>query len=181
MPDWGPWRRHKYHKGMEVLGNSHWPASHWGSMFHAAETTKPCYDWGKKNYVLEFAMVHPPRWVSYLHPLNEGKLFNLHWNSVVLMQDGPVEIYTWNRTHITERKEKIGVLVWHILSPGHLLMPGSAASRRGMYNQVRFLKLPTFLSSSQVGTFCFLLVSYLAAIFAPHWFRGGYGTQRSPY
>lgn len=46
-------------------------------------------------------------------------------------------------------------------------MPGSAASRRGMYNQVRFLKLPTFLSSSQVGTFCFLLVSYLAAIFVP--------------
>ena len=54
--------------------------------------------------------------MSNFAPLSEGVLLNLYWDSVVLLQAGPVErYYTCNGTHTIERKEKRGVLVWHIL------------------------------------------------------------------
>ena len=65
--------------------------------------------------------------MSYFSPLCEGELLNLHWDPVVLLQAGPVEMhYTWNGTYTIESGEE--VLLWHILHspPVHLLVPDSA-------------------------------------------------------
>lgn len=51
------------------------------------------------------------RWASYFAPLGEEEPHNLHWDPIVLLQAGLVEIhYTLNGTHTTERGEKVRVL-----------------------------------------------------------------------
>lgn len=68
-------------------------------------------------------------WVNYFTPLGEAELLSLRWDPVGLVQDGCVEThYTWNGTCTSERGQKAGILVWHILPPVHPLMSDSAAS-----------------------------------------------------
>ena len=60
----------------------------------------------------------PQGWVNEFAPLGEGKLLNLHWDPFVLLQAGPVEMhYIWTRILTTKRRQKVGVLTWHIPNP----------------------------------------------------------------
>lgn len=60
---------------------------------------------------------------------------------------------TQHGTHTTERKEEVGVLVWHILAPVDFLPDSVAcpANMYGVYNQVKVLKLSGSLSSRSGG------------------------------
>lgn len=61
---------------------------------------------GKGDYLLEFAMGHPAR-------MGEGELLSPHWDPIVWLKAGPVEMHY---VHNTE-KEKVGVLVQPIRPP----------------------------------------------------------------
>lgn len=74
-------------------------------------------------------MGRPLAWVSYLVPLGEGELLNLHWDPIVLLQTGPIEMLcTWNGTLTIKRGEKVRVLAMHLLPPVHILTPDSVAA-----------------------------------------------------
>ena len=63
-------------------------------------------------------------------------------------------------TSTTEREEKIGVLIWDILPPVHLLTPDCGplpASIYDLYNQVKFLKLQLHPISKDPVTIVILL------------------------
>lgn len=95
-------------------------------MCYAAENTKPHHAW-ERTYSLQFAMGSPAGMGEFT-PLDEEELLNLHSDPIILLQAGPVQThYTWNGTCTIERGEKVGVLVWHIPPPVHLLTPDSAA------------------------------------------------------
>ena len=66
--------------------------------------------------------------MSYFTPLSERELLNPHWDSIVLLQDGPVEMcYTWNEARTIERrKRQESGLTYPI--PAHLFVPDRAAS-----------------------------------------------------
>ena len=77
--------------------------------------------------------------------------------------------YAYNGACTIKSGEKVKVLVCHILP--HLLTPASAtspANMHGMYNQIRFLKLPAFLSSSGGWACCIShWYNHLAALSVP--------------
>lgn len=80
--------------------------------------------------------------MCFFVPLDEGELLSLHWDLIVLLQTGPVEMcYTWNGTHTTERKEKVRVLVWHTPPLVHLIPDGAAfpINMYAMHKQVKLL------------------------------------------
>lgn len=71
----------------------------------------------------------PPGWVNYFAPLVHGELFNLHWNSIALLQAGSTETqYTCNRTCTIKKGVKVGILLWQIPPPVYLLTPAGPAS-----------------------------------------------------
>lgn len=82
---------------------------------------------GDTYWNLEWAV--PLEWVSYFVCLGEGEFLNLHWDPTVLLQPVLVEIYyACNGACTIEKGKKMEALIWHILSPVHLLMLDSAAS-----------------------------------------------------
>ena len=84
-------------------------------MCYAAENTKLHQAW-ERHYHLEFAMVSLTGVGELLCTLDVGERFNLHWDPIVLLQAGPVEMhYTWNRI-CTIKREKLGSLIWHFHS-----------------------------------------------------------------
>lgn len=90
-----------------------------------------------------------------LHTHGWGGTTQSPWDSVVLLQIGPVEMYyVRNGAHTIGGGEKVGVLFWHIPPPVYLLMSDrlpSPANMYGVYNEGRFLKLPTSPSSRPGG------------------------------
>lgn len=95
-----------------------------GSTCYTAENSPSVITLGKGIIDWHLQWDVPSRWVSYFWPLGEGKLLSLHWHLLVLLQARPVETSdAWNETCTIKRKEKVGVLVWHILPPVHLFMP----------------------------------------------------------
>lgn len=69
-----------------------------------------------------------------------------------------------------KEREKVGVLVWYILAPVHLLTPDSAAFPANMCdinNQVKFLKLPTSLPSRSREHILFSTGVIIWTVFVP--------------
>lgn len=98
--------RHPHMERLEVTRNSHCHNSHWGSVCWAAEDTKPHHAWDGVTYQ-NWQWDVPSEWVSYFSPLGEGKLLNLHWYPVDLIQAGAVEIHSaWNETGTIKRRGK---------------------------------------------------------------------------
>lgn len=62
------------------MGIRHCPVSHCGPECHAAESTKQ-----KRCYLLKLTMGCPACIGSYLAPLGEGELLNLHGDPIVLL------------------------------------------------------------------------------------------------
>lgn len=69
-----------------------------------------------------------PERVSYFASLGGEELLSLWWDyhSNAGGTHGDARYGDW--THTTERRENVGVLVWHIPPPIHLLMPESTTS-----------------------------------------------------
>lgn len=147
-------------KGAEVMGNSHCPDSHHESMCYVAENSKP-HNTRERHYLLEFAMGHLAKLVGYFTHLCEGDLLNLHWDPIVLLQSGLVEMhYAWYGISTLRKRRNWGS--WYGLSYPHLIfscliMLPPLANVHDMYNQVNFLKLPTSLSS-RPSRHCFSLI-----------------------
>lgn len=114
----------------------------------------------------------PGGWASCFTPLREGD-YSVSTGTLVLLQTGPVEIYsTWKGTHTIERGEKAGTLVWYtppFVPPLDLTVLPAPASLHGVYNQVKLLKLPAFLSSRPADRVLFLtgVIIWLLLLFPP--------------
>lgn len=86
--------------------------------------------------------------MTYFVSLGKGELLYLHWNPIIHLQAGLIEMfYTWNEAHTIERGENVEALVWYIQPPVYLLMPHKRpplANMHGVHNQVWFLKLQPY-------------------------------------
>ena len=158
------------------MGNSHCPDPHLGSMSYATGNTKSHHTLGK-HYLLEFALGHPT-WLSEL--LCEQELLSLHWDPIVLLQARPVECTIPGMKHAPLKQGRRWELRSGISCPQFnclcltVLFP---PNMYGMHNQVKFLKLPTSLSSRLGGHILFSTgtVTWLLSLFL-HWPGGHYTT-----
>lgn len=88
-------------------------------------------------------MGHFTRMDELHHTPGEGELLSLHWDAIVPLQAGPVEMpYAWNGTCTIERREE------EVLSLVILTSDSTASTSQiyGMHNLVKFLRLPVSLS-----------------------------------
>lgn len=147
------------------------PICQTGTPAETSNTIKP----GKEDIQWNLRWNIPLEWVSYFVPLGERELLSLQWNPIVLLQARPVEMnYAWNETGTTEGGQgEGGVLVWHITSPGHLLIPDSAASasKHVCYVQPgqvpKAANLPFLKAKARWAHSVLLLVQSFAIIFVP--------------
>ena len=124
-PDRDPYWDTQHLKGMEVSGDRHCPESYHGSMFYAAENTKPQWVW-ERHFLLEFTLgcltmmgeLSPPKWGGTTQSLMGSLCPTASWTCTNTLY------MKWN-AH-TENKEKVGVLIWHIHI--YLLTTDSAVS-----------------------------------------------------
>lgn len=135
---------------MEVVGSSHGPDSHCGSTGYAAEDTIPGHTW-EGHYLPKFAKGCPiglgdlPGVPGWVRTTQSPRRF---WKPDLLK----CIVLEWN-THHWKREDGGGPGLWYLLpSPSpHTCQCCRSSHMYGMHNQVKFLKLPTFVFSRAGG------------------------------
>lgn len=146
----------QYHNWVEVIGNSLWLDSHHRSISMLLGTPRAIIP---GTGVIYWSMKCTSRMGESLCTLGKRVLLNLHRDSIILLQAGPVEMYyTWNGPSTIGRGKKTGALLWNILPPfisSWLNLLPLLTNVFDMYNEVKFLKFPASLSSRTGGHILF--------------------------
>ena len=125
MPDWQTMPRTQHLKDTVVSGDSHCPNSKCESVSYGCENTKPQHTW-ERYYLLKFAMGCPTEMCELLWIPGWDKTTQMPLGSHCFCYKPDLLKCTVPGIQCRKR-EKVGIPIWHIPPPVHLLTLDSAA------------------------------------------------------